>query len=77
MDNIITLKQDMNYAWTYHFCGMMYYQDLGEYDLAINDLTEAIRLDPANTFAYGLRGDAYRRKAIMIRLLMIITRHSG
>lgn len=34
----------------------------GEYDSAIKDLTEAIRLNPNATMAYALRGDAYHSK---------------
>ena len=35
------------------------YLGLGEYDLAIQDLSEAIRLDPSYATLYGSRGGVY------------------
>lgn len=35
------------------------YNDKGEYDLALADLNEAIRLDPTNGNAFGNRGNTY------------------
>jgi tetratricopeptide (TPR) repeat protein len=32
-----------------------------QYDLAIKDLTEAIRLEPNVAFSYGIRGAAYNQ----------------
>ena len=37
------------------------YTELGEYELAVQDLTEAIRLDPQDGDAYYNRGIAYKR----------------
>ena len=38
------------------------YRMQGQYDNAIRDLTEAIRLDPYYSFAYGCRGEAYAQQ---------------
>ena len=38
------------------------YRMQGDYDRAIADASEAVRLDPTDAFAYGTRGDAYRMK---------------
>jgi tetratricopeptide (TPR) repeat protein len=38
------------------------YRDKREYDRAIQDLNEAIRLDPNLALAYDNRGNAYSRK---------------
>ena len=37
------------------------YINKGDYDRAIADYTEAIRLDPKYAIAYGNRGKAYRQ----------------
>jgi Flp pilus assembly protein TadD len=39
----------------------------GQYDEAIRDCTEAIRLSPNYAFAYGFRGAAYRQLRIKDR----------
>jgi tetratricopeptide (TPR) repeat protein len=41
----------------YHTRGMIW-NEKGEYDIAIGDYSEAIRLDPNNKFAYNSRGNA-------------------
>ena len=41
--------------------GTAYYQK-GAFDRAINDFTEAIRIDPKNAIAFGIRGHAYSKK---------------
>jgi len=38
------------------------YRDKGDYDRAIADYNEAIRLDPKNSIAYGNRGNVYKDK---------------
>src|ERR1700682_6294156 len=38
------------------------YRIKGDYDRAIVDFNEALRLNPSYSFALGGRGDAYRRK---------------
>ena len=35
------------------------YRDMSEYQKAIGDISEAIRLDPDSAYAYGLRGYIY------------------
>jgi tetratricopeptide (TPR) repeat protein len=40
----------------------MAYNEKGDYDRAIADLTQAIRLDPNNVYAYYMRGSAYHEK---------------
>ena len=45
-------------ASSYHNKGNDYYND-GKYQLAINEFTTAIRLNPNYTYAYGYRGVAY------------------
>jgi tetratricopeptide (TPR) repeat protein len=39
-----------------------YYDDKGDYDRAIADYDQVIRLDPKHAFAYSYRGSAYRHK---------------
>ena len=38
------------------------YDDKGDYDSAIADLTQAIRFDPKNAHAYYFRGKVYQAK---------------
>ena len=45
-------------AYSYYAKGEDYYND-GKYQLAINEFTTAIRLNPNYTYAYGYRGVAY------------------
>ena len=40
----------------------MTYASTGQWDEAIRDFDEAIRLEPTNAFAYGIRGTAYYSK---------------
>lgn len=44
-------------AWEYEARGYAHYEK-SQYDLAISDLDEAIRLDPQDLFAYSIRGAA-------------------
>jgi len=52
---------DHDLAVEYYNRGVRYAKD-GDYDHAIADYTEAIRLDPKYADAYGNRGNAYRDK---------------
>ncbi len=52
---------DHDLAVEYYNRGVMYAKN-GDYDHAIADYTEAIRLDPKYADAYGNRGNAYRDK---------------
>jgi len=45
----------------YNWRGRAYF-DLGEYDRAIAELSEAIRLDPKRAIAYAVRGIAYTKR---------------
>jgi tetratricopeptide (TPR) repeat protein len=45
----------------------------GDYDRAIADLTEAIRLDPKYVWAYASRGEAYRMKGDYDRAIADLT----
>jgi len=38
------------------------YRQKGNFDRAITDFDEAVRLDPKSAFAVGSRGQAYRQK---------------
>ncbi|MDR0524545.1 MAG: tetratricopeptide repeat protein [Spirochaetaceae bacterium] len=40
-------------------CTSVVYDEKGDYDRAIGDFTQAIRLDPNYAAAYGTRGVAY------------------
>jgi Flp pilus assembly protein TadD len=44
---------------TYYFARGVAYLDTNDYDKAIIDFTEAIRLEPNNASAYNNRGTAY------------------
>jgi tetratricopeptide (TPR) repeat protein len=46
-----------------------YYDDKGDYDRAIADYAQVIRLDPKHAFAYSYRGSAYRHKGEYDRAL--------
>jgi len=48
-------------AMAYNSRGIEYYQK-GEYDKAIAEFTQALKLDPNSAGVYVLRGDAYREK---------------
>ena len=50
----------------------MYYVK-GEYDRAIADASEAIRLDPKYARAYCIRGEAYRMKGDFDRAIANLT----
>lgn len=51
-----------NRAVAYNNRGIAYCADKGEYDQAIADDNEAIRLDPKDAYAYSNRGAAYENK---------------
>ncbi len=48
-------------AWAYNTRGMIWYEK-GEYDIAIGDYNEAIRLNPRHKWAYNNRGIAWEHK---------------
>jgi len=54
------MKAEMNAA-AYVKSGIEYFEK-GDYDRAIADTTEAIRLNPNDALAYGTRGTAYKGK---------------
>ncbi|WP_049779242.1 tetratricopeptide repeat protein [Rhodomicrobium vannielii] len=58
---IIDRKAKGDRALAYHWRGYNY-KNKGDYDRAIVDLNEAIRLDPKDAKAYSNRGDAYDNK---------------
>jgi tetratricopeptide (TPR) repeat protein len=49
------------------------YRRKGEYDRAIADASEALRLDPQLAPAYFTRGEAYRRKGDFDRAIANLT----
>ena len=51
------------------------YFEKGEYDLAIADFTQAIKLDPNNAFIYGNRGSAYHSKGDYDRAIADYTQY--
>ena len=51
-----------NLPWPYGVRGTAYRRK-GEYEQAITDTSEAIRLDPKDARAYAARGEIYRLKA--------------
>lgn len=52
-------QTDKHLAQAYHSHGWAY-TELGKYDRALEDLGEAVRLDPNETLIHGLRGFVYR-----------------
>lgn len=54
-------QESLNDAEAYYNRGVDYYQN-GEYDQAIADFSEAIRLDPTMAMAYSNRGAVYLYK---------------
>lgn len=60
-DHLYELERKFPYAhYNYETRGMAYHTQ-GNYELAIDDYTQAIRIDPDYASAYANRGDAHRR----------------
>ncbi len=55
------LRNKPDSSWAYNSRGIVW-QDKAEYDIAIKDYGEAIRLDPKDAVAYYNRGNAWRAK---------------
>jgi len=57
---VIRLNPDN--SGSYNLRGNAYYYGKGDYDSAIADYTDAIRIDPNYAIAYNVRGNAYYSK---------------
>jgi len=55
-------------AWAYHYRGVAY-NALGENRLAIEDFTQALKLDSDNAEVYYARGNAYRIVGVYLRAI--------